>query len=100
MLNTISPRRVISSLILSSALLGATALSPSAQAQGVPTVMPYQGFLSDGAGAPVSGSVSVTFKLYEELISNEPVWEESLQNVSVSEGVFAVNLGAATPKPP
>jgi hypothetical protein len=66
------------------------------QAQGVPSVMPYQGFLSDGTGAPVTGAVSITFKLYEELLSNEYIWEESIDNVSVSAGAFAVNLGASS----
>jgi hypothetical protein len=68
----------------------------SAAAQGVPDLMPYQGFLHDADGAPVSGNVSVTFKLYEEQLANTPVWEETVDNIIVSNGAFSVELGGIT----
>ena len=68
----------------------------SSSAQAVPELMPYQGFLNDGSGQAISGSVSITFNLYEEQLAPSAVWTETVDNVSVSQGAFSVNLGEVT----
>lgn len=62
-------------------------------AQGIPSVMPYQGFLQDAQGAPVDGSVSITVKLYEESLAGAPIWEETIAGAQVQGGAFSLNLG-------
>ena len=62
-------------------------------AQSVPETMPYQGFLNGSDGIPVQGSVNITFKLYEEQLANAPVWEETVNNISVNDGAFSTDLG-------
>ena len=94
--STSALRSPIKSSFIALALASTLAVSISAQAQGVPSVMPYQGFLNDGTGVPVTGSVNITFKLYEELISDAPVWEERVDNVNVNAGAFSVNLGTVS----
>lgn len=87
-------------LALVCAALSLTTLSAlsNADAQGtVPEYMPYQGFLSDATGTPINTSANLTFKLYEDLLSATPLWEESAPDVNVSYGAFSVNLGSATP---
>ncbi len=65
-------------------------------AAGVPDKISYQGQLNDQAGAPVNGTVSMTFSLYEVESGGSALWSET-QSVQVSNGVFSVQLGAATP---
>ena len=67
------------------------------QAQQVPQVLPYQGYLSRADGTPVEGTVSLTFKLYDTANSQTPVWTEVSQNVTVNDGVFYVYLGQQSP---
>jgi hypothetical protein len=66
-------------------------------AQGVPDVMPYQGYLSDGNGRPVTETVSFTFRLYSDSDTPTPDWAETISNVSVENGTFYVYLGMQTP---
>jgi hypothetical protein len=66
-------------------------------AQGVSEYMPYQGFLADSTGTPIEGAVDLTFKLYETSNSPDALWEESIPQVAVSNGAFAVALGQLSP---
>ena len=86
------------SLSLGLSALSVVGFTTHADAQGsIPEYMPYQGFVSDTSGAPVNGSVNLTFKLYEDLVSTTPLWEESADNVAVVSGAFATDLGGTTP---
>jgi len=98
--------RVFRSLLTASAALAmgaALSLSPAAlslspaAAQGVSEYTPYQGFLTDAAGAPLTGVVSLTFKLYEASDSAVALWEETIAGVEVVNGAFSVHLGRVTP---
>jgi hypothetical protein len=96
----ISAQTKLHTLILTCVAISLTTLGglSSVYAQGsVPEYMPYQGFLNDPSGTPINASVNITFKLYEDLFSATPLWEENAANVNVSYGAFAVNLGSATP---
>jgi hypothetical protein len=54
-----------------------------------------QGKLTDAAGNPLTGSQTVTFRLYTSSISGSTAWTES-QSVSLSTGLFNVTLGSTT----
>ncbi|MFC1680759.1 tail fiber domain-containing protein, partial [Pseudomonadota bacterium] len=71
----------------------------SVQAE-VPTKMSYTGRLTDSGGAPLTGTYDVTFKLYTVATMGTAVWTETQTGVSVSGGVFTVELGSVTPLDP
>ncbi len=57
-----------------------------------PIVVPVQGVISDGAGAPINGVQPAVFRLYQ---GSTEVHEE-LQNVVFYGGTFAAQVGVAT----
>lgn len=75
------------------------ALAPALlQAQGdMPPVVSYQGFLTSPAGAPLSGTFSLDFRLYTSAQAVQPLWQEIHPAVEIVEGVFSVFLGSITP---
>jgi hypothetical protein len=70
---------------------------PEIRAQ-VPRTLGYQGSLTDSAGAPVSGQVSMTFGLYDVESGGSALWQET-RTVTVTGGVFDVVLGADSQNP-
>lgn len=77
--------------ILALALLGMLALGTAATAQ-VPSMMNYQGRLTDAAGDPVANEPhSVTFRIYDETYTQR--WIES-HIVTPTDGLFSVQLGS------
>ncbi|MCA9547700.1 MAG: hypothetical protein KC613_25025, partial [Myxococcales bacterium] len=76
----------------------ALAIAPlSVQAQAVPEMLPYNGFLADTNGVPVDGGISLTVRVYETSDAPNPIWQETLQNVPVDAGYFRVDLGLIVP---
>lgn len=61
-----------------------------------PSTMSYQGVLNDGAGNALSGTHTVSFRLYTALGGGSPLWSES-QSVTLDRGGFSVILGSITP---
>jgi hypothetical protein len=82
----------IGTLLLVAALLGG-AYSVFA----VPQTINYQGYLVRPDGTPLDTTVSMTFILYTSSIGGSAVWTESQPAVTVTDGLFAVQLGAVTP---
>ncbi len=74
-------------------------LSPSASA-GIPQTLNYQGFLANAAdqplGNPTPVTLGMTFKLFSSPSGGGALYTES-QSVSVSNGVFSVQIGASSP---
>src|SRR5687768_14445862 len=68
-------------------LVGLAAGSASAE---VPFNLSAQGVLRDAAGVPISETRTMTFRIYD--VATE-VWEETIVDVPVNSGVFAVYLG-------
>jgi hypothetical protein len=73
-----------------------TWLTPFASAAPPPTIN-YQGFLVNAAGAPASGPVVMTFKLYNAATSGSLLYTEVQNPIAVTNGNFNAVIGAATP---
>ncbi len=61
----------------------------------IPTMINYQGFLTDASGTALNGTYQITFSLYEDttgIISLK--WQEIHNSVIVDKGLFNVLLGS------
>lgn len=100
-----TPRRnvlLISLLVIAlvgSALAGlARTVAGQAVAQaGAPTVVSYQGYVQDGANQPFDGTATISFAVYPTLNGGSALWQETQNNVTVTDGFFSVLLGSVTP---
>ncbi len=73
-------------IILTSAVLGQNT---------VPTMINYQGFLTDPGGSALTGTYQIIFRIYDEASGNHPwLWHETHTAVSVENGLFNVLLGS------
>ena len=85
------------SLLLGAALLAAASM-PSARAadNNTPTQLTYQGFLTDGNGAPLGNTSpvnkTVIFRIFDTATAGNIIWS-SQQIVTVDKGYFNVLLG-------
>jgi hypothetical protein len=71
---------------------------PATVSAAVPQTIAYQGYLTDAAGAPVNGTISIVFGLYTAPSGTAaPLWTETLGSVQVTNGVYSVLLGNVTP---
>jgi hypothetical protein len=61
-----------------------------------PRIINYQGFLADSLDQPITGTVSMSFGIYDAPTMGSELWSET-QNVDVNVGVFDVLLGSVTP---
>lgn len=77
------------------ALLVSLCLATSA-AWALPATLNYQGVLADSAGAPVTGTVTMTFALYDTSSAIVALWSE-VRDVTVTDGVYSVQLGIDSP---
>ncbi len=71
-------------------------ISSAAASAQVPQKINYQGYLTDAAGNPVDGSLSMTFAIYEAATGGSALWSET-RTVTVDNGRYSVNLGAVNP---
>jgi hypothetical protein len=63
----------------------------------IPQIMSYQGKLNDKSGVPVSGSVNMTFTIYNVKEGGQGLWTEDwsgVNGVNVSNGIFSIALGS------
>lgn len=65
----------------------------------VPPLLNFQGRLLNSSGDPLNGNFSLRFAIYDLEIAGTELWSET-QNVTISNGTFAVLLGSATPLSP
>lgn len=63
----------------------------------VPGLINYQGRLTE-SGVPVTGTRSMTFRIYDAASGGNKLWEET-RTVAVNNGVFSIKLGEITPIP-
>ncbi|MBM4456461.1 MAG: hypothetical protein FJ011_01645 [Chloroflexi bacterium] len=79
--------------------LGRPLAAPTAASTGT---IAYQGRLADAAGAPLTGTYNMIFRLYDTAAGGAPLWEEQWtgsNGVKVSDGLFNVMMGSLTPLP-
>ncbi len=62
----------------------------------VPSTISYQGRLTDAAGTPVNGTVTMVFSIYNAASGGAAIWTET-QSVAVSQGIYNVVLGSVIP---
>jgi len=63
----------------------------------IPSLINYQGYLTDSGGNPIDGTVGMTFSIYDVPAGGSPVWQETQSSVSVTDGLFNVLLGIVNP---
>jgi len=63
----------------------------------VPQTLNYQGHLVDDGGAPITGSVSMTFSIYDVALGGAQKWTQSFPAVDVVDGGFSLILGEGNP---
>jgi hypothetical protein len=80
------------------AVAGLLLLAPWPVQSAMPTAIGYQGSLTDASGTPVDATLTMVFSLYDSAAAAAPLWSET-QSVTVTNGVFNVDLGAVTPFP-
>lgn len=83
--------------LLSAAGLGLALSSGTVQPAALaPTVMSYQGVLTDSGGSPLGGAFTMTFQLYDSEEGLDALWGET-QPVTVTGGLFEVYVGSTWP---
>jgi hypothetical protein len=87
-------------LLLALAAAGLLLLAPSALAVDVPRQMTFQGRLLRADGSAETSPQNLRFALYTAATGGAPLWEEGHPNVPVTNGYYAVVLGASLPLPP
>ena len=73
--------------------LAALAFTGLAQAQ-VPSLINYQGRLTDKAGTPVNGPVNIGIKIFDAATDGKAYYSEDIGEVTVVNGVYSFNYGA------
>jgi len=61
----------------------------------IPQKINYQGYLTDPQGISIDDTVTLTFSIYPDTTDETPLWTET-QSVTVTDGIFSVNLGDVT----
>ncbi len=65
----------------------------------IPGLINFQGKLLDTSNNPKNGTFSMVFSIYNVATGGSSLWTETQPSVSVTNGVFSVQLGAVTPIP-
>jgi hypothetical protein len=63
----------------------------------VPTMINYQGYLTDPDGNPIKDTLEMTFTIYEDAVGGTALWTETHPSVTVNNGLFNVLLGSINP---
>ncbi|KPL03675.1 MAG: hypothetical protein AMJ73_05810 [candidate division Zixibacteria bacterium SM1_73] len=77
-------------VIFSVAFLAAASIATA----DVPSMMQYQGFLTDEEGKPLNDTLSMTFTIYPDPNEAIVLWTETQTDVIVTNGLFHVLLGS------
>jgi hypothetical protein len=85
---TATPQSQPSAITLPQVTSGTDAIS-------IPQLINYQGKLTDASGNPVAnGPYDFTFQIWNAASSGSKLWEETQSGVTVTDGMFNVQLGA------
>ncbi|HWO25542.1 MAG TPA: hypothetical protein VNO30_42675 [Kofleriaceae bacterium] len=80
-------------------LIGFMALLASGAAHAVPKTMSFTGRLTTSTG-PVTGSVNLTFRLFDVATGGSAVWTEVRSGIGADNGLVFLDLGEVTPLDP
>jgi len=87
----------ITILLLVAGVAGATMNgslpSPSVLSAAVSSGISYQGRLFDSGGAPLDGTYTIRFVVYDDAVAGSALWDSGNMNVTVEDGLFNVQLG-------
>ena len=84
--------------VLSRSMLVCIALLTCAKlTAGVPIVLSHQGRLLDASDAPLSGSFTIIYSIYDAPVGGTQLWLEDHVGVVVADGLFTVQLGTSVP---
>ncbi|MCZ7591633.1 MAG: hypothetical protein M5U15_05545 [Kiritimatiellae bacterium] len=61
-----------------------------------PPLINYQGVLLDAVGNPVSDTVSVNVAVYADKVGGTAIWQQSIGQVDVSNGLYRFSFGDIT----
>ena len=86
-------RSVLSRAILAMAMI----VSVFGVSRATNVVLTHQGRLLDAADAPVTGSRTMTFRIYDALSGGAALWTEVRPSVAVVNGLFDITLGTVSP---
>ena len=86
------------SFLTSLSLLLLTGLVPLSVSAQVPHDMAYQGMLTDAVGAPLTGPVTLVFRVFDLPSGGTPLYTETHSDVAIDpmDGSFLVQLGLGT----
>ena len=85
--------------LLAAFLLAVAVLPARTAGAAVPPLLNYQGYLTDGAAQPRTGTFPMTFHLFADSTGGSALWTEAYAAVAVQGGVFTVLLGSISPVP-
>ena len=96
---------VVVGVCLVPSLVTATAQSDAGQPAGagvqaavsLPTLIRYGGALTDASGKPLTGTVTLSFAIYQDQGDAVPIWQETQSLPLDAQGRYAVLLGATQP---
>jgi hypothetical protein len=89
-------QRRVGTLLIAALLLGAVV---PGLAQGAPGLINYQGKLMDSSGTPLSGTYSITFRIYSQATGGTILWYETHSSIPVQDGMLNALLGTVSPFP-
>jgi hypothetical protein len=92
-------RLTLNSMLALSFCLAAAVLLAFQQSHAQSAYVSYQGLLTDPGGLPLNGTVSMTFRIYDDPNSTSPadlLWQEVQPAVDVIDGIYNVHLGSVT----
>ncbi len=82
---------IVSVLLLTTCFLPAFPAHAS-----VPKLLTYQGILKDSSGNFLTGTYSMTYRIYSAATGGTSIWSETQSPVSATSGRFNVQLGSVT----
>jgi hypothetical protein len=80
--------------VVAAVVVGILVFCGHSSSAAIPHLINYQGMLTDNSGTPLTGSYSITFKIYNDPSAGTKKWEETQSSVAVTNGLFNVILGS------
>lgn len=72
-------------------------LAPALVLAAPPATLGYQARLADASGQPITGTRTITFRLYDVASGGSALWTETQNNLLIDGGNLSVELGATLP---